>query len=58
LKLGGDGATNSLISVRNLDKTYERGGEVIHVLQGLNLDVDKGDFVAFMGRPARARPRS
>ena len=48
MKLGGDGS-NSLISVRNLDKTYERGGEVIHVLQGLNLDVDKGDFVAFMG---------
>ena len=40
---------NSLISVRNLDKTYKRGSEVIHVLQGLNLDVDAGDFVAFMG---------
>jgi putative ABC transport system ATP-binding protein len=49
LKLGGDGPNASLISVRNLDKTYERGGEVIHVLQGLNLDVDEGDFVAFMG---------
>jgi len=35
--------------VRGIDKTYARGGEVIHVLQGLNLDVDKGDFVAFMG---------
>jgi putative ABC transport system ATP-binding protein len=32
-----------------LDKTYRRGNEDIHVLQGLNLDVDKGDFVAFMG---------
>jgi len=40
---------NSLISVRNLDKTYERGGQVIHVLQGLNLDVAEGEFVAFMG---------
>jgi len=40
---------HALISVRNLDKTYERGGEVIHVLQGLNLDVDEGEFVAFMG---------
>jgi putative ABC transport system ATP-binding protein len=49
LKLGGDGPNASLISVRNLDKTYERGGEVIHVLQGLNLDVAKGDFLAFMG---------
>jgi putative ABC transport system ATP-binding protein len=32
-----------------LDKTYRRGDEVIHVLQGLNLDVEKGEFVAFMG---------
>jgi len=35
--------------VRGLNKTYSRGGEKIQVLQGLNLDVDKGDFVAFMG---------
>ena len=32
-----------------MNKTYRRGGEQIQVLQGLNLDVDKGDFVAFMG---------
>jgi putative ABC transport system ATP-binding protein len=38
-----------LIQVRGLDKTYRRGSEDIHVLQGLTLDVDKGDFVAFMG---------
>ncbi|HEX5042766.1 MAG TPA: ABC transporter ATP-binding protein [Candidatus Polarisedimenticolaceae bacterium] len=38
-----------LIRARNLDKTYRRGGEEIHVLQGLNLDVDQGEFVAFMG---------
>jgi len=41
--------SSSLIQVRGLDKTYRRGGEEIHVLQGLNLDVDKGEFVAFMG---------
>ena len=39
----------SLIQVRNLDKKYVRGGEEIHVLQGLNLDVGEGEFVAFMG---------
>jgi putative ABC transport system ATP-binding protein len=42
-------SSNSLISVRNLGKNYRRGSEEIHVLQGLNLDVDAGDFVAFMG---------
>ena len=40
---------NSLIQVRGLDKRYQRGSEEIHVLQGLNLNVDAGDFVAFMG---------
>src|ERR1700689_4869025 len=43
------GISSALIQVRGLDKTYRRGGEQIHVLRGLNLDVDKGDFVAFMG---------
>ncbi len=45
-------ATNgngALIQVRELDKRYQRGSEEIHVLQGLNLNVDQGDFVAFMG---------
>jgi len=42
-------ASSSLIRVRNLAKTYTRGSEEIHVLQGLNLDIDAGDYVAFMG---------
>jgi len=46
---GEDNGGTSLIRVRGLDKTYRRGGEEIHVLQGLNLDVDAGDFAAFMG---------
>jgi putative ABC transport system ATP-binding protein len=49
VRVDGRGNGASLVQVRGLDKTYQRGGEVIHVLQGLNLDVDAGDFVAFMG---------
>src|SRR6202140_3258829 len=49
VRVDGTGRSNSLIQVRGLDKTYRRGGEEIQVLQRLNLDVDKGDFVAFMG---------
>jgi putative ABC transport system ATP-binding protein len=41
--------SNSLIRVRDLNKVYSRGGESIDVLQGLNLDVEQGEFVAFMG---------
>jgi putative ABC transport system ATP-binding protein len=39
----------SLIEVRGLGKTYQRGSEEIHVLRDLNLDVGAGEFVAFMG---------
>ena len=49
IRVDGQGGSNSLIQERGLNKTYKRGGENIQVLQGLNLDVDKGDFVAFMG---------
>jgi len=49
VRVDGGGNASSLIRVRGLDKTYQRGSEEIHVLQGLNLDVEAGDFVAFMG---------
>src|SRR6202521_6043488 len=49
IRVDGRGDSSSLIQVPGLNKTYRRGGEQIQVLQGLNLDVDKGDFVAFMG---------
>jgi len=49
VRVDGSGNSQGLIRARGLNKTYSRGGEKIQVLQGLNLDVDKGDFVAFMG---------
>jgi len=45
----GTAAGEALISIRGLDKKYVRGSEEIDVLRGLNLDVERGDFVAFMG---------
>ncbi len=45
----GRAAGDGLVRARGLGKTYQRGGEQIHVLQGLNLDVDAGEFIAFMG---------
>ena len=38
-----------LVSTRNLHKTYQRGPETVDVLRGIDLDIDKGDFVALMG---------
>ena len=44
-----DGYPGGLISARGLDKTYLRGSEEIHVLRGLSLSLEAGEFVAFMG---------
>jgi len=49
VQVNGGGRSSSLIQVRGLDKKYRRGSEEIDVLRGLTLDVDKGEFVAFMG---------
>ena len=49
MKLGSNGSANSLIAVRNVSKTYVRGSEEIRVLQDLSLNVEQGDFLAFMG---------
>lgn len=38
-----------LVKVKDLHKVFHRGGERIDVLQGLNLEVASGDFLALMG---------
>ena len=40
---------SSLVSIRNLHKTYQRGPEKVDVLHGLDLEIPRGDFVALMG---------
>jgi putative ABC transport system ATP-binding protein len=42
-------SVESLIECRALSKTYQRGPEKIEVLQQLDLNIPKGDFVALMG---------
>ncbi|MGE0405103.1 MAG: ABC transporter ATP-binding protein [Candidatus Korobacteraceae bacterium] len=49
VQVDGKASGDSLIRVRGVNKTYQRGSEQIQVLQGLNLDVSAGEFVAFMG---------
>jgi len=38
-----------LIEVQNLKKIYQMGGIEVHALRGVDLLVDKGEFVAIMG---------
>src|SRR4029078_4482437 len=40
---------NSLVTVRDLHKVFQRGGQRIDVLQGVNLDIPPGDFLALIG---------
>lgn len=40
---------NSVISVRNLVKTYYMGANVVNALQGVNLEISKNEYVALMG---------
>ena len=39
----------ALIQTRELWKTYKMGSELVHALQGLSVDVERGEFVAIMG---------
>jgi len=41
--------TDSLVRLRGVAKDYKRGVETVHVLQALDLDIPKGDFLALMG---------
>jgi putative ABC transport system ATP-binding protein len=39
----------SLISMRDLWKTYEMGSEKVHALHGVSFDVKKGEYIAITG---------
>jgi putative ABC transport system ATP-binding protein len=39
----------ALVRIRHVTKHYKRGAETVHVLENLDLDVAKGEFLALMG---------
>ena len=43
------GQNNTLVQVRDLHKVFRRGSERIDVLQGVDLGIPEGDFLALMG---------
>jgi putative ABC transport system ATP-binding protein len=44
-----DSVPASLISMRDIWKTYQMGSEEVHALHGVSFDVQKGEYVAIIG---------
>ncbi len=42
-------SNNVLVDVKGVDKVFRRGSEEIHVLDGLDLEIPQGEFLALMG---------
>jgi len=40
---------DNLVNVHEVDRVFKRGSEEIHVLQGLDLEIPRGEFLALMG---------
>jgi len=40
---------SAVIQTHNLKRTYRMGGELIQALRGIDLSIDKGEYVAIMG---------
>lgn len=38
-----------VIKIRNITRDFRMGNEVLNVLKGINLDIEKGEYVALMG---------
>ena len=47
--------TGIVIRTEALVKTYEMGAEQVHALQGVDLEIHKGEYVAIMG-PSGFKP--
>src|SRR4051812_49710491 len=40
---------NALVRIQDVHKIYRRGNERIEILNGINLEIPPGDFLALMG---------
>lgn len=48
----------NMIELNNIVKSYPMGKRELKVLQGVNLNIDKGEMVAIMGPRAPVKVRS
>jgi putative ABC transport system ATP-binding protein len=45
----GQAATETLVSLRHISKSYHRGDQAIQVLSNISFDIARGEFLALMG---------
>jgi putative ABC transport system ATP-binding protein len=38
-----------IVSIQGVAKSYQRGGQIVPVLEDISLDIDRGEFLALMG---------
>jgi putative ABC transport system ATP-binding protein len=41
--------SENVIEIRNIIRDFKLGQEIVHVLKGIDLEIKKGDYIAFMG---------
>lgn len=41
--------SNKIIHTENISRIYKMGAEIIHALRSVSIDIDRGEYVAFMG---------
>ena len=46
-----------MIHLENINKTYHNGAP-LHVLKGINLDIERGEFVSIMGASGSGKSNS
>src|SRR5690606_19236947 len=40
---------STVIKIRDIKRNFKMGQEILHVLKGINLDIQRGEYVALMG---------
>lgn len=43
------GADNIIVEIKELSKSYRRGGQILPVLENISLNIEEGEFMALMG---------
>lgn len=43
------GMSDAIVQVRNVTKSYRRGGQIVPVLENISFDIAEGEFLALMG---------